>query len=57
MRYVEEGKSQLSQQEADFARPDPTSDKLYMAIGEKDVIEVAHPNPSASPMKKYAAIA
>jgi hypothetical protein len=36
----------LNEQEADFARPPPTSDKLYMAIGEKDVIEVAHPTPS-----------
>lgn len=36
----------LNEQEADFERPPPTSDKLYMAIGEKDVIEVAHPTPS-----------
>jgi hypothetical protein len=36
----------LNEQEADFARPPSSSDKLYMAIGEKDVIEVAHPTPS-----------
>jgi len=36
----------LNEQEADFARPPASSDKLYMAIGEKDVIEVAHPTPT-----------
>ncbi|CAL8117375.1 unnamed protein product [Orchesella dallaii] len=40
---AEEGMSILSEQDCDFARPPATSDKLYMAIGEKDVIEVAHP--------------
>lgn len=41
---AEEGMQILSEVDAaDFARPPATSDKLYMAIGEKDVIEVAHP--------------
>ncbi|OXA52677.1 hypothetical protein Fcan01_12133 [Folsomia candida] len=45
-QYAEMGLDILNEQEADFARPPPMSDKLYMAIGEKDVIEVAHPTPS-----------
>lgn len=32
--------------EQDFNRPPPDSDKLYMCIGERDIIEVAHPTPS-----------
>ncbi|XP_076242867.1 uncharacterized protein LOC143184488 isoform X1 [Calliopsis andreniformis] len=32
-----------NQTEHDFKAPPPESDKLYMAIGERDVIEVAHP--------------
>lgn len=32
-----------NQTEHDFKSPPPESDKLYMAIGERDVIEVAHP--------------
>ncbi|XP_014244010.1 uncharacterized protein LOC106663602 isoform X4 [Cimex lectularius] len=34
------------QSEHDFHRPSIETDKLYMAIGEKDVIEVSHPQPS-----------
>ncbi|ODM88883.1 hypothetical protein Ocin01_17797, partial [Orchesella cincta] len=49
---AEEGMSILSEQDCDFARPPATSDKLYMAIGEKDVIEVAHP---AAPVQKEQA--
>ena len=33
-----------SQTEHDFKAPSPETDKLYMAIGDKDVIEVAHPS-------------
>jgi hypothetical protein len=45
-QYAEMGMQILNEQEADFARPPSSSDKLYMAIGEKDVIEVAHPMPA-----------
>jgi nucleoside phosphorylase len=44
-QYVSQGLKYLKEQEADFDRPPASSDKLYMAIGEKDVIEVAHPTP------------
>uniref|UniRef100_A0A182N0U6 Winged helix-turn-helix domain-containing protein n=1 Tax=Anopheles dirus TaxID=7168 RepID=A0A182N0U6_9DIPT len=47
LRYVQEGLQQLSGRgghaEHDFARPAPNTDKLYMNIGNKNVIEVAHP--------------
>lgn len=32
--------------EHDFNRPAAESDKLYMCIGERDIIEVAHPTPT-----------
>ncbi|EFN88312.1 uncharacterized protein LOC105191968 isoform X4 [Harpegnathos saltator] len=42
--YMKEGLENLvNQSEHDFNAPPPESDKLYMAIGERDVIEVAHP--------------
>ncbi|KAG7205252.1 hypothetical protein KM043_018331 [Ampulex compressa] len=42
--YMKEGLENLvNQSEHDFKSPSPESDKLYMAIGERDVIEVAHP--------------
>ncbi|XP_033324430.2 uncharacterized protein LOC117219397 isoform X2 [Megalopta genalis] len=42
--YLNDGLDILSNQtEHDFKAPPPESDKLYMAIGERDVIEVAHP--------------
>ncbi|XP_076296389.1 uncharacterized protein LOC143216814 isoform X3 [Lasioglossum baleicum] len=42
--YLKDGLDILSNQtEHDFKAPPPESDKLYMAIGERDVIEVAHP--------------
>uniref|UniRef100_A0A2M4CT26 Winged helix-turn-helix domain-containing protein n=1 Tax=Anopheles darlingi TaxID=43151 RepID=A0A2M4CT26_ANODA len=42
--YVREGLLHLSgRSENDFSRPDPSTDKLYMNIGNKDVIQVAHP--------------
>lgn len=44
--YMKEGLSVLcNQNEHEFTRPSVDTDKLYMAIGEKDVIEVAHPQP------------
>ncbi|XP_034942638.1 uncharacterized protein [Chelonus insularis] len=43
--YLKEGLENLDnlQSEHDFKQPPLESDKLYMAIGERDVIEVAHP--------------
>ncbi|XP_011049173.1 PREDICTED: uncharacterized protein LOC105142947 isoform X4 [Acromyrmex echinatior] len=42
--YMKEGLQNLvNQSEHDFNAPPPESDKLYMAIGERDVIEVSHP--------------
>ncbi|XP_072755545.1 uncharacterized protein [Anoplolepis gracilipes] len=42
--YMKEGLENLiNQSEHDFNAPPPESDKLYMAIGERDVIEVSHP--------------
>ncbi|XP_067143243.1 uncharacterized protein [Centruroides vittatus] len=43
--YIKEGLKSLQGQEAVFSRPPPDSDKLYMSIGGKDVIEVGHPQP------------
>ncbi|XP_021930070.1 uncharacterized protein LOC110834835 isoform X2 [Zootermopsis nevadensis] len=37
--------SQADTSETDFSQPSLDSDKLYMAIGQQDVIEVAHPSP------------
>ena len=31
--------------ETDFSQPPLETDKLYMAIGQQDIIEVAHPSP------------
>ncbi|XP_029661037.1 uncharacterized protein LOC115234257 isoform X4 [Formica exsecta] len=43
-KYTKEGLENLiNQSEHDFNAPPPESDKLYMAIGERDVIEVSHP--------------
>ncbi|RWS30789.1 uncharacterized protein B4U80_03213 [Leptotrombidium deliense] len=44
-QYIKDGLSELDDQEADFTRPAPESDKLYMSIGTKDLIEVGHPQP------------
>ncbi|XP_055537938.1 uncharacterized protein LOC129725766 isoform X3 [Wyeomyia smithii] len=42
--YIKEGLINLSNKsENDFNRPAANTDKLYMNIGNKDVIEVAHP--------------
>ncbi|CAG2165177.1 unnamed protein product [Oppiella nova] len=43
--YLQEGVDMLRESEPDFVRPDPQTDKLYMSIGTKDVIEMAHPCP------------
>jgi hypothetical protein len=42
--YMEEGLQHLQNKvETDFTRPAANTDKLYMNIGNRDVIEVAHP--------------
>ncbi|XP_055604274.1 uncharacterized protein LOC129752512 isoform X2 [Uranotaenia lowii] len=42
--YIKEGLLNLSSRsDNNFDRPAPNTDKLYMNIGNKDVIEVAHP--------------
>ncbi|XP_076391918.1 uncharacterized protein LOC100878833 isoform X4 [Megachile rotundata] len=51
--YLKEGLDVLSNQtEHDFKAPSPESDKLYMAIGERDVIEVAHPTAPSDTVNK-----
>lgn len=46
---MKEGDKILSEQsEHSFSRPPDDTDKLYMNIGEGDVIEVAHPIVAAS---------
>ncbi|XP_071877603.1 uncharacterized protein isoform X3 [Bombus fervidus] len=51
--YLKEGSDILTNQtEHDFKPPPPESDKLYMAIGERDVIEVAHPTAPADAANK-----
>lgn len=42
-RYIQEGQELLKGQEASYARPAPETDRLYMDIGDKQVIEVQHP--------------
>ncbi|XP_054279456.1 uncharacterized protein LOC128997788 [Macrosteles quadrilineatus] len=47
LRYLKKGQEMLqSQSEHDFCRPPTDTDKLYMCIGERDIIEVAHPTPA-----------
>lgn len=42
--YLKDGLRHLQERtENDFTRPSPNTDKLYMNIGNKEVIEVAHP--------------
>lgn len=41
--YVSEGQELLQDQEVDFNRPPPDTDRLFMNIGGNDVIEVGHP--------------
>lgn len=46
LNYLREGQAALkSESENDFKRPSLDTDKLYMCIGERDMIEVAHPAP------------
>ncbi|XP_076332890.1 uncharacterized protein LOC143237481 isoform X2 [Tachypleus tridentatus] len=41
--YIHHALDTLASQEADFSRPSSDTDKLFMSIGGKDVIEVGHP--------------
>ncbi|XP_015041645.2 uncharacterized protein [Drosophila pseudoobscura] len=42
--YLGQAQQTLAQKtESDFGRPDPKTDKLFMNIGNNEVIEVAHP--------------
>ncbi|XP_029166241.1 uncharacterized protein LOC114937063 isoform X4 [Nylanderia fulva] len=51
--YTKEGLENLiNQSEHDFNAPPPESDKLYMVIGERDVIEVSHPIAPQDSMNK-----
>ena len=52
--YLNEGLKilQSNETEHDFRKPDSDSDKLYMSIGEHDVIEVAHPSPAEGVEKR-----
>lgn len=53
--YLKEGFENLEnlQSEHDFKQPSIDSDKLYMTIGDRDVIEVAHPiEPNDTPNKR-----
>lgn len=44
--YLNDGLEHLKEKiENDFSRPAPNTDKLYMNIGNRDVIEVQHPQP------------
>ncbi|XP_055327513.1 uncharacterized protein LOC129580836 isoform X2 [Paramacrobiotus metropolitanus] len=47
MEFINEGteRLRLQNQEMNFARPPSETDKLYMGIGETDVIQVSHPQP------------
>lgn len=53
IQAAEEGMQILNDADGvDFTRPPQNSDKLFMAIGEKDVIEVAHPAPPEDAQNK-----
>lgn len=55
MQYLNEAVKGITSNELehDFSRPDSESDKLFMSIGERDVIEVAHPSPADGVPKRY----
>lgn len=42
-QFIAEGQELLASQEQDYTRPPRSSDRLYMGIGEGQVIEVQHP--------------
>lgn len=53
MNYLRDGLDILtSQGEQDFHAPNQSTDKLYMRIGDRDLIEVAHPVPQDNSVKR-----
>ncbi|KAF5300495.1 hypothetical protein FQA39_LY02294 [Lamprigera yunnana] len=53
LNYLRDGLNILSSQpEPDFRPPSSETDKLYMNIGERDLIEVAHPEPINNTTKR-----
>ncbi|KAL1512594.1 hypothetical protein ABEB36_002161 [Hypothenemus hampei] len=53
LTYLKEGLNILSsQKEPDFNHPSVETDKLYMSIGERELIEVAHPIPQDGSIKR-----
>lgn len=53
LNYLRDGLNILScQLEPDFRPPSSDTDKLYMSIGERDLIEVAHPTPQNKTHKR-----
>lgn len=53
LSYLREGQVPLqSESENDFKRPSVDTDKLYMYIGDRDMIEVAHPAPQDPALAK-----
>ncbi|KAJ8985346.1 hypothetical protein NQ317_008377 [Molorchus minor] len=51
--YLHDGLNILSvQTEPDFKQPNSETDKLYMSIGDRDLIEVAHPTPQDKAVKR-----
>lgn len=53
LNYLKDGLSILcGQAEQDFSAPNADTDKLYMSIGERDLIEVAHPAPQDKAVKR-----
>lgn len=40
---MEEGMEELAEQETDFSRPAASTDRLFINIGDNEVIEVSHP--------------
>lgn len=53
LNYLHDGLNILSgQMEPDFRPPSLETDKLYMNIGERDLIEVSHPEPQDKAMKR-----
>jgi len=50
MKYYQEALSELSsghgQQRDLWSRPSQDTDKLYMSVGESELIEVGHPTPN-----------
>lgn len=52
MNYLRDGLNILGSNESDFNSPSIETDKLFMTIGEKDLIEVSHPMPHDKSVKR-----